>query len=677
MKNQKINTIKIFACFITIYLLQFGIIKANNKTENWDEYVKFYNVSSKEMWRIRNIDPFKALEIGKKLFAKMEYHKDESKKAKILNYYGAVLIYLREDERAMDTLRKALFFAKKFKDSTEIAYSLNNMGSVYKNQSRYVEATEAVLEAKEIFTKINNIEGPAYCSIVLGLLYLQEAAYDKALMYFKESETLRLKLGDKSGLAKSYLFIGNTYFEMGKVDNAYNYYQKLLELLPTVKNQFQDAVVLAALAKLYLHKNENDKALMYAEQALKKAEGRYYDKDIVVQALLVLGKLSIAKNDLQNAEMYFVKGLKIATPLKITASILECNSELSKIYETRGNYKAALHYKNNAIIIERNLFKETRLRDINSLLAEHSVAKKEYENLILKKDNEIQQKEINEGKTRTIFLFLVLLLSLIISAGAMYALRNNTRYTKEIILQKQELEKLNDELQAVNKSKDRFFSIIAHDMKSPFQGLLGYSQLLTDEYDELENDEKKSVIKSMHSLCNNSYKLLQNLLEWSRLKTGRMEFNPEIFSLYDELSPTIKLLNQSAVNKEITIKSQINEDIVLNADKNMLQTIIRNLVFNAIKFSYQKGEILVNASGKGDNVEIIIEDNGIGIAKDKIENLFKIDKNVSTKGTANEEGTGLGLLLCKEMIDLHKGHIVVKSEENRGSVFIITLPKAI
>ncbi len=677
MKNKKVNNLKLIARIIIIYLLQSGIIAASNKTENWDTYVKYYNDASKEMWRIRNIDPVKALGIGKKLFVKIEKHKDEGRKAKILNYYGAILIYLREDDRAMDTLRKALFIAKKYKDSTEIAYALNNMGSVYKNKNRYVEATEAVLEAKEIFTKINNIEGPAYCSIVLGVLYLQEAAYDKALMYFKESESLRKKLNDKPGLAKSYLFIGNTYFEMGKVDNAYYYYKKLLELLPDVKNQFQDAVVLAALAKLYLHKNENDKALMYAEQALNKAEGRYYDKDVVVQALMILGKLSTEKKDLQNAEMYFTKGLKIATSLKITTAILECNSELSKIYEKRGNYKAALFYKNNAVKIERNLFKETRLRDINSLLAEHNATKKEYENLILKKDNEIQQKEINEGKTRTIYLFLVLGLSLIISAGAIYALRNSNRYAKEILLQKHELEKLNEELKAVNKSKDRFFSVIAHDMKSPFQGLLGYSQLLTDAYDELTNDEKKSVIKSMHNLCNNSYKLLQNLLEWSILKTGKMEFYPEIFSVGDELYPTIKLLNQSAANKGITIKSKIEDDIVLNADKNMLHTIIRNLVFNAIKFSFKNGEVLVSAFSKGDSVEIIVEDNGVGISKDKIDNLFTIDNNVSTKGTANEEGTGLGLLLCKEMIDRHKGHIVVKSEENKGSAFIITLPKAI
>jgi len=677
MKNKKINILKFFTCLILIYLLQTGITSANNKIENWDVYVKTYESASKEMWRMRNIDPLKALEIGRRLLIRMDEHKDESRKAKILNYYGAILIYLREDNRAIDTLRKALYFAKKTKDSTEIAYALNNMGSYYKNQSKYVEATESVLQAKEIFTRIKNVEGPAYCSIVLGLLYQQEAAYDKALMYFKESEALRRKLNDQPGLAKSYLFIGNTYFEMGKIDNAYSYYKKLLDLLPTVKNYFQDAIVLSALAKLYLHQNENDKALFYAEQALKKAEGKYYDKDIVVQALTILGRLYFENNDLQKAEMYFVKALNIANSLKITTSVLECNSELSKIYEKKGNYKEALFYQDNAIKIERKLFKETRLRDINSLLAEHNVTKKEYENLILKKDNEIQQKEINQGNTRTVFLFLVLLLSLIISAGAMYALRNSKRYAKEILCQKQELEKLNDELKAVNKSKDRFFSVISHDLKSPFQGILGYSQLLTEEYDGLDNDEKKEVIKSMNSLCNNSYKLLENLLEWSRLKTGRMEFNPEIFSLKDELNSTLKLLSQSAANKEIAIKNKIDDDAVLNADKNMLQTIIRNLVFNAVKFSNRKSEVLVYACSKGDSVEIIVEDNGVGIAKDKIDNLFTIDNNVSTKGTANEEGTGLGLLLCKEMIDMHKGHIVVRSEENKGSAFIITLPKAI
>jgi len=247
----------------------------------------------------------------------------------------------------------------------------------------------------------------------------------------------------------------------------------------------------------------------------------------------------------------------------------------------------------------------------------------------------------------------------------------------QVIERKRNSDALNQfaqELKEANQSKDKFFSIIAHDLKSPFQGLLGYSQILSTEYDTLSEEEKKLFISSIDELSNSAYKLLENLLEWSRLQTGKMAFNPEQLNLLIELFPTLTLVKQTAWNKEIELTYSIDNSIFVDADKNMLNTIVRNLISNSIKFTKPGGKIKVASKVVDNFVELSISDTGVGMGKNDLEKLFKLDKTISTKGTANEEGTGLGLLLCKEMINQHKGKIWVESELGKGTTFFFTLP---
>ncbi|MCU7494306.1 MAG: PAS domain S-box protein [Ignavibacteria bacterium] len=237
----------------------------------------------------------------------------------------------------------------------------------------------------------------------------------------------------------------------------------------------------------------------------------------------------------------------------------------------------------------------------------------------------------------------------------------------------EETRKMNLKLAESNATKDRFFSIIAHDLKSPFQGLLGYSEILSSEYNTLSEDEKLSFISTIEELSRNSYKLLENLLEWSRIQTGKMTANPEEFNLLIELYPTISLLKQTASNKNIWFNYKIDKSLVINADKNMLSSIIRNLVANSIKFTNPGGRITLSATKADGFTKFLVADTGIGMSEEIIDDLFKMGKSVSRRGTANEEGTGLGLLLCKEMVEKHGGRIWVESELGKGSSFSFTI----
>ncbi len=229
-------------------------------------------------------------------------------------------------------------------------------------------------------------------------------------------------------------------------------------------------------------------------------------------------------------------------------------------------------------------------------------------------------------------------------------------------------------LRELNSTKDKFFSIIAHDLKSPFQGLIGYSNMLVNEYDDLTNEERKQFINGIYDLSNSTFKLLDNLLEWSRIQKNNKDYFPQPTNLYTESAITLSLLSETARTKNIILDNRIDEEDIVFADRNMLQTVLRNLVSNSIKFSHSNSKIIISSRKVENEIEITIKDFGVGISKENLDNLFRIDTQVSTKGTQNEIGTGLGLILCKEMIELNGGKIWAESEIYKGSRFYFTLP---
>lgn len=233
-----------------------------------------------------------------------------------------------------------------------------------------------------------------------------------------------------------------------------------------------------------------------------------------------------------------------------------------------------------------------------------------------------------------------------------------------------------EELALANASKDKFFSIIAHDLKSPFTALLGISEIMIENWENMHDEDKIEFLKDIYSSSKNTFNLLQNLLEWSRSQTGRIEVEKSVFSPYDVIHENITVLKQHADNKGITLINSVKNDIGCYADKNMISTVFRNLISNSIKFTNQGGTIQISASDTDNSYQFCISDNGIGMSKETVSKLFKISEKVQSSGTANEKGTGLGLLLCKEFLEKNDGNIYVESEAKVGSKFFFTIPKA-
>ncbi len=248
---------------------------------------------------------------------------------------------------------------------------------------------------------------------------------------------------------------------------------------------------------------------------------------------------------------------------------------------------------------------------------------------------------------------------------------------RELIAINENLEKLVDErtkeLANANATKDKFFSIIAHDLKNSFNNLLGFSDLLIADFDDLPDDEKLSMVSTIKIVSERTYKLLQNLLDWARMQTGNINFTATDFDLFHTIFDEFSLKKPMADQKNIALVMDCEEGLMVNADTNMVSTVVRNLISNAIKFTRPGGRVVVYAKRDGDNVLVSVKDNGVGISKTNIEKLFKVSEKVKTYGTNNEEGTGLGLILCKDFVIANHGKIWVDSIQDEGSIFNFTL----
>ncbi|WP_111706710.1 PAS domain-containing sensor histidine kinase [Lutibacter citreus] len=235
-------------------------------------------------------------------------------------------------------------------------------------------------------------------------------------------------------------------------------------------------------------------------------------------------------------------------------------------------------------------------------------------------------------------------------------------------------------LKELNAMKNSFFSIIGHDLKTPLSNIIGFSKLSIENIENSNLEKVKEFLKIIHSSANKSFLLLSDLLEWSRSHSDKIQINEESINLNSVIANAMDITFKSTIDKKIKFNIICNEELTIKSDKYILSTVIRNLLSNALKFSYIGGEIKIvclevieNKVNKG--VKIIVEDAGVGISKDSLSTLFKIDKTISTKGTNGEVGTGLGLILCKEFVEKIGGNIKVESELGKGSKFIVTLNK--
>jgi len=235
-------------------------------------------------------------------------------------------------------------------------------------------------------------------------------------------------------------------------------------------------------------------------------------------------------------------------------------------------------------------------------------------------------------------------------------------------------QKIQDQLKDLYATRDKFFSIISHDLRSPFNAILGFSDILTEEWDELSEAERKNFLQNIRNTAHNTFDLLERLLEWTRIQTGKMKFSPILLGLCNLVQENFNLLAPAAARKFIRLVQEVPDERFVWADKDAILLVLRNLISNAIKFTRHGGVITVSAAPMNNLAVITVSDTGVGISAENIKKLFRFEEQLKTEGTDREKGSGLGLVLCREIIEKSGGRIWAESNEGEGSRFSFTLP---
>lgn len=564
-----------------------------------------------------------------------------------------------------------------FEEAIELYSQLGDSASISKNQvdlsnnlserGLYKEATEQLLVATHYFEKHNDRPNLIYAYFGLGDLYYKMNSFDAALHYFEESIRMDDKDNPTNHISSALMGIGLSYEKIkNDLEKAEDYYHQALD----AANEYNYGSALVGvtnnLAGLYYRKKDYPKALEQFKLAYKlHREGNLHNAEIPL--IINLGIIFFHLEKFDSARVFLNEGLAKAIEASSPQFVSKAQFQLFKLDSIVGNYLSAIEHLRISQEVNDSLWKQENQDRINELEIRYETEKKEQENSQLKKENELKANIIQNHQIIGVIITLALLFMIVLGVWLFIS-------RKKLKVLNDKLESQKNDLQKLNITKDKFFSIIAHDLKSPFSSLLGLLDMLEEDFDTMSDSEKMEIIVSLQKSSHNTYNLLMNLLEWTRSQRGQIVYDPQEFLLSDSVMNVFKILNSRAKLKGHTLETEIQTGLSSYTDKMMFETVILNLVNNSIKFTSNGGHILVSAHRVDSGILVSIKDNGIGIPAEKIEQLFKLDGDCKRTGTNNELGTGLGLILCHDFVGLMGGKISVESTAGKGSLFTITIP---
>jgi len=572
---------------------------------------------------------------------------------------------------AIEHFQEALKLAKNENLKKFIADVSIALGDIYSLISKYEEALNLNLEALKINKDIDDKKGIAESYHNIAIVYYYILNFEKAREYNFQALEIYSGLNDTSGQAKSLSNIALIYTSLDSLDKALQFNFKALNLMQKIGNIEGVANAYTNIGLTYISKQNYEESLKYLNMALKIFEGNVFQRNRYF-VLFNISMVYLQKGNYQDALKFAQEGFTIASNSQSPDLLAKAYSLYSDIYYQIKDFEKAYKYETAFLGIRDSIFNEESRNKISELEVRIETENKTIENELLRKTNRLQ-----------LYLFIALSLLVVIIVVIFYYRYKTKQHANRLLEEKNKLitghnemlEKLNKELNEANVAKDKFFSIMAHDLKSPLWWFKNVTDLLSNKFDQLSKEKIMEITKVLDDSAQTSLHLIENLLQWSRSQSGRIEFLPETINLSHVFKHIMAHHKLHAQEKNINVAINIPDNAELTADKNMLYSILRNLISNAIKFTKSGGTITVDFSEKPDFWEVSVSDNGMGIEKDEIDKIFRIDIQTTTLGTAQEKGTGLGLIITKEFVEKHGGTLSIESELNKGSKFIFTILK--
>jgi signal transduction histidine kinase len=644
----------------------------------------------------------------------------ETQKQKLKNEYAEALLlrgfcyFLTNSlDSAKLYFNNSLTIGENLNDSNVVVGSLINLGLIYYRLGNYNNAFRNYFEAQQILYRINNKLLLGITTNYIGLIYWKRGEYAEALEYFIKSLGIKEELKDKSEIAITLNNIARVYFELGDSRETLKYSNRAYDISANIEDKYTLGRSLNNLSNAHFLTGNYKEAEEYQLKSIKIKEGA---SDIVGLGYSYndLGNIYLKLNQPIGAISNYRKALAVREKLSEHSGISESMLSLAEVYKAIGKKDSAyLLLKQSVKIAEKHNLHELMRRgylllfefsksdgltaDALNYFVKYAAAKdsilsqknrekiselqiiyesdnKQKEIDLLKKEKELREYELETQEKST---FVLIGAMLILGASLIflfYRLQIERSLKKSVQEKNDQITITAAKLEEANITKDKFFSIIAHDLRSPFLGLRGLIDYINDDYENIPEEVKRAQLNLIGKNVKNIYMLIQNLLTWAQIQKGTIPFVPENIELKKVAELSVNLHEYIATNKKIKVINEIPSDITVFADENMVNSVFNNLISNGIKFSNRGGVVTIKAEAKNEFVKISVSDNGVGMAEDDLSKIFDITAKHTTSGTEDEKGTGFGLILCQEMIGLNGGSIFVKSEIDKGTEFVFTLP---
>jgi len=569
--------------------------------------------------------------------------------------------------RAISYYKKALEITKKINDQEQQLKVLNNLSSEYAYGSNYSEALNGYLKGIDIATEIKDMKMLSVLNENIASLYSAQKDYDQALYFFKIVKKINEEIGDDIISAETMSNIAIVYSEIGKHEHAMYNVTKSVQTFE--KHGILDWLAFAYEVKgrIYLKQKKYHWALHWfnlSKDLHKQLEDERGEIDLLnglAQTYLHL------ENDTLSLQ-YATRGYANSRKIKSLQGQIDCSKTLYEIHKKVNSFDQALGYHEVFQKLSDSLSKGANSRSLELL-----ETKLEYDR---QKQFLIDKNEKERAKQRT-FMYSAMLILLILTAKVILVYRGKKIQRKLYLELKEKSDVLVQrevELSGMNKTKNRLFSIIGHDLRGPIGALQGLLTMFSSN--EIDQKEFLTLVPKLKADVDHIFFTLNNLLSWGQAQMNGVVTRPKANALEVLVDDNINLLAEVAAKKSIKMLNQLPDGVLIWADVDQIDIVIRNLISNALKFTPDNGLITIEATENSKNWEIMVRDTGIGMDEDTQKKIFSSNTNLTTYGTNNEKGTGLGLSLCKEMIEKNNGKIWVESFKRKGTCFYFTLPKA-
>lgn len=609
------------------------------------------NILSKRCWSIREIDSDSSLILGLKALDLAEKHNITAKIGEISNYVGVIYhLYMYQYKESIPYFYKALEYSILSRDSLQMAYAYNNLGDVYLVGGNLPLALQYGEKSLEISQKINAKQAEAYAFTNLGEVSREKGEYQLSLDYLQKAADIKKIIDPSARKGYSLYNQAKTYAESGDYESAMSYYHKSLECSYGMLNIRYVSWCLNGIANIYLKQSNYEQAIEYYNKAIiwnKKQKSSYS----IIDNYIGLAIVCAHKNEIKEGEELLNKALNLSLQLDINSQIIKSYNSYIDFYKITKNY--------DKLIISLDIF----LSEYDSILTiqQFEISDVLEKNYAIQHDLIIKEQELQTNNSLRFRLIIIIAFMCIVIFVLIGIYRSH--------------KKMNAQLEKTNKTKDKLFSVISHDLRNPFNTLIGFSKIVKSE---IENGNYEQAIKHAGYLQNASvegYNLVTNLLHWSLSQSGKIQFTPQDTDFIAFIKELKELFNIQAEKYNIHLEFDNTVISSIFIDPNIINIILVNLVTNAFKYTPDNGTITLASCLESSLLKIEIKDTGIGMSKDSLCQLH--DNTCFTKskrGLRKEKGTGLGFSIVNELIQLHKGSLKVTSEIGNGTTFNLEFP---